>query len=662
MRFPAIAITLYSFTLLGFGQTNLSRVPPFGIAVSEEDRGRLTEGLKAFDAELRKLDRITVRSPAAASALPEVQIFHKAVNWALAYNEFYRSNEVAAAHKLIEQGIERAKALAGGKTPWTTATGLVVRAYRSRIDKSIQPYGLVVPPSFAGAETNRKFRLDVWLHGRDNNLTELKFITDRQRSYGEFTPPDTFVLHPYGRYCNAFKFAGEIDVFEAIEHVRRNYPIDPFHISIRGFSMGGGGTWHLAAHYPSFWVAAAPGAGFAETAEFQRIWSKDPKPTWYDQKLWRLYDATDYAANFLNCPVIAYSGELDRQKQAADIMAKAMHREGLELKHLIGPKTEHKYEPETKVKLDQEFTELVNGAKRENPSKLHFTTYTLRYNSNYWITVDGMEHHWERADVRAAITAPTEVHVATTNVSALTITLPKGTASSTGTTPKFTIDNTVLAGSINTREPVHLEKSNKRWKISPHSHWTELRKTHGLQGPIDDAFMDSFIMVRPTGKPLNPQSGEWVKDEFMHATNEWRNQFRGDVIVKSDAEISSEDMVNSHLILWGDPQSNKVLGRLASKLPITWKADKIRIAGKTFAADKFAPVFIFPNPLSPGKYIVINSGFTFCESGRSSNALQIPKLPDYGVLDMAVPRTSRYPSGVALAGFFDERWELQKAD
>jgi hypothetical protein len=26
-------------------------------------------------------------------------------------------------------------------------------------------------------------------------------------------------VHPYGRYCNANKFAGEIDLFEAIEDI-----------------------------------------------------------------------------------------------------------------------------------------------------------------------------------------------------------------------------------------------------------------------------------------------------------------------------------------------------------------------------------------------------------------------------------------------------------
>ena len=78
---------------------------------------------------------------------------------------------------------------------------------------------------------------------------------------GEFTPPNAFVLHPYGRYCNANKFAGEIDTFEAIEDIKKHYPIDDDRLVMRGFSMGGAACWQFAVHYPSIWVAAAAGAG-----------------------------------------------------------------------------------------------------------------------------------------------------------------------------------------------------------------------------------------------------------------------------------------------------------------------------------------------------------------------------------------------------------------
>jgi len=255
------------------------------------------------------------------------------VDWALRYDEFYKSNEVQIARGMLLQGLERAKTLRNRSTPWTNATGLVVRGYRSRIDGSVQPYGLVVPASFQSPVAH-KFRLDFWFHGRGETLTELAFMNDREKSRGEFAPANTFVLHLYGRYCNANRFAGEMDLFEALESVRKQYPIDHDRLVVRGFSMGGAACWDFATHHAGLWAAAAPGAGFSETADFLKVFqSENLKPTWYEQRLWHLYDATDYALNLFNCPTVAYSGEVDRQKQAADRMADSLKLEGIELKH-----------------------------------------------------------------------------------------------------------------------------------------------------------------------------------------------------------------------------------------------------------------------------------------------------------------------------------------
>ncbi len=175
----------------------------------------------------------------SARFVPEVEIFHKALRYALDYDEIYdATNDVKAARQVIEQGLARATQLSNGEVPWNTATGLVVRAYVSKIDGSVQPYGLVVPPSYTPT-TAHKFRLDTWYHGRDEKLTELRFLRDRMRDKGQFTPDNAFVLHLYGRYCNANKLAGEVDLLEALEHVQKHYPIDTNRLVNRGFSMGG---------------------------------------------------------------------------------------------------------------------------------------------------------------------------------------------------------------------------------------------------------------------------------------------------------------------------------------------------------------------------------------------------------------------------------------
>jgi hypothetical protein len=54
-------------------------------------------------------------------------------------------------------------------------------------------------------------------------------------------------------------------------------------------------------------VDLASGAGFSETADFLRMFQNEAvQPSWYEQKLWHLYDCTDYALNLFNCPTTEF--------------------------------------------------------------------------------------------------------------------------------------------------------------------------------------------------------------------------------------------------------------------------------------------------------------------------------------------------------------------
>ena len=225
-------------------------------------------------------------------------------------------------------------------------------------------------------ESKGKQRLDIWYHGRGNTLSELKFIDQRETDVGKLVTDQAIVLHPYGRYCNANKFAGEVDTFEAIEHAKKHYSIDPDRIALRGFSMGGASTWHMAAHHAGLWSAAAPGAGFAESAIYANVMVKDPKPTWYELKLHNLYDATKYAANLHQCPTVAYSGSIDKQKQAADIMAEYLLKEDMELIHVIGKGMGHKYDDKSLEIINATVDKWADQPKDKFPSRIEFVTYT----------------------------------------------------------------------------------------------------------------------------------------------------------------------------------------------------------------------------------------------------------------------------------------------
>jgi hypothetical protein len=298
------------------------------------------------------------------------------------------------------------------------------------------------------------------------------------------------------------------------------------------------------------------------------------------------------------------------------------------------------------------------------PVKVRFTTWTLRYNRSFWVQVDGMQKHWEQARVDADLFGRDGLgpEIITKNVSALTLTMPPGYyPADLHTKPSMTIDGEKVdgAGALSDRSwTAHFRKVDSHWQPVDSEDDGRLRKRHGLQGPIDDAFMDSFLMVRPTGTALNEKVGGWAKAELQHALDHWRRQFRGEARIKDDADITEADIAANHLILWGDPSSNSVLAKISGKLPIQWTEDAIRAGGATYAAGHHVPVLIYPNPLNPKRYVVLNSGFTFREYDYLNNARQVPKLPDFAVVDIDVPMSSRAPGGIAAAGFFDEEWGM----
>ena len=631
------------------------------------DRAEIESGLRELAARIEKL-----RAAKHAAELPNVEIFHKAADWALRYNEVFDKKQIATAKDMVKQGLARAEALEKNETPWNEATGLVVRAYRSKIDGSVQPYGLVIPepganPPAAGAEP-RGFPLHFWCHGRAEKLSELAFIAERQTKPGEFVPPGAIVCHLYGRYCNANKFAGEVDLFEALEDIKKHYVIDPHRLVIRGFSMGGAACWQFATHYSGIWAAAAPGAGFAETAEFFKVFApgKAAPPEW-ERKLWRWYDCTTMAANLANTTTVAYSGEKDGQKQAADIMLKYTEKEGLTFPHIIGPDTAHKYHPDSKPKIDEIVDAAVKAGNEEHPKEVRLVTYSLIYPQVAWVRIEGMEKQWERAEVTAKWVGD-RVEVKTANVTALKLAPLRTSEHPTGPKTVIVDGSEIMPSGDGLTIP--LRKNGPTWQSlpvpavsgptlnvrAPEPIKGPPKKTPQTCGPIDHAFMSSFVFVRPTGKPLNEAVGAWTKAELDHAVDAWRKVFRGDVRVVDDLQLTQADIMFANVILWGDPASNVEIKRILPHLPLKWDATSVELGGQKLDAAHHAPVMIYPNPLNPLKYVVLNSGFTFREAAALNNSDQTPKLPDWALVDLRTPPGPKWPGKIVDAGFFDESW------
>ena len=670
-----IAVGLLMMSLIGFTSfaradgegdnhpESVRRIPKLGIEVSEPVRKELRDWLKELNKQIDALR--AKKDPRIQELLPDVIIFARAVDEALTYQEFFREVEVQVAQEHLLRGLERAKQLANGDAPWTKETGLVVRGYVSKLDGSVQPYGLIVPDNYQPDQITPR-RLDIWFHGRGETLSENNFLDQRLKQKGYYAPKDAIVLHPYGRYSNAFKFAGEVDVLEALAAVKRQYRIDEDRISVRGFSMGGAGCWQFAVHYAGDWFAANPGAGFAETPEFLKFFQKEElHPTSWETKtlaslrLHRLVPKPRPVPD--NC--------LQRRERHPKA-SRRHHGPGAQAgTHAVDP--HHRPQDGTPHRSGfRQKNRIAHGGpgpRRPPPRAAGHQFCDLHAEIQPAEMVDG--HGYQGALGKKHRAGEHSIRGA--RLTSIPKTSPGWTSNfgpgewpfedSRGGASQITIDGQTLSGP----KP----QTDRSLKVSLFGMTTaggvgkfpedQLRKRHDLQGPIDDAMMDSFVFVKPTGTSANSQVGTWADAELIRAVEHWRRHFRGHARVKNDADITADDIKNSNLILWGDPQSNQILKKIADKLPIAWTADSITVGDNEYPAKDHALVAIYPNPLNPQRYVVLNSSFTFRDYAYLNNARQVPMLPDWAVVDLKTPPGNVWPGKITQAGFFDEAWQLK---
>jgi dienelactone hydrolase len=620
------------------------------------------QAIEAKAADLRVQIAALRRKGIADAILCDVEIFETAAAKIVKHGEFFNKDSAAKTLAVLAAGEARAKQLAAGKAPWIAAIGrTVVRGYRSRIDGTVQPYAISVPANFDKlSKDGKKWRTDVVLHGRNSTITEVGFLGVNDRGVGERA---YIQLDIFGRGNNAYRWAGETDVLEAIGHFFASLQaagseklVDPARVVLRGFSMGGAGSWHLGLHFPDHWCVVGPGAGFSVTHGYIGG-LKDPLPA-YQEKCLTIYDAVDYAENAFDVPIVAYSGSDDPQKAAADNVEKRVKSLGLPMTHLIAPGLKHQFPAEWQKKADVLWTQFADKGRADYPPEIRFVTYSLKYNHCDWVEIVSLDRHYDKTLVTAKKT-PDGFDVATTNVRRLHLTLPPGAA----VEQKVAIDGQTLTARpwVDGEGGAHLYLSKAKdgaWRtILPQRLLADLmrrpEKTHGLQGPIDDAFIDGFVCVRGTGKPWHEATGKYAAAELARFEAEWSKYFRGTLPIKDDVDVTNDELIGKNLILFGDPASNSILGHVADALPLRWTQKEIVLAGKTVSADGHVPVMIYPNPLSPNKYVVVNSGHTFREKDlKGTNALLYPRLGDYALMRTADPTEP------VIAGLFDEMWNI----
>jgi len=122
-------------------------------------------------------------------------------------------------------------------------------------------------------------------------------------------------------------------------------------------------------------------------------------------------------------------------------------------------------------------------------------------------------------------------------------------------------------------------------------------------------------------------------------------------------------MHSATVVLYGSPGDNVLLTRIDGALPIHVDERGVSVGAQRFDGDDVGVRFIYPNPLAPARYVVVQAAVTTEMVGRAN------KLAEFGgdwvVFDARTLRGAQRrvfgPNRPRDVGFFDDTWSLPSA-
>ena len=629
---------------------------PGGIAIdyttvlTDDQRSQLQIKLDELNADLKALKDAKANDYLIADAEAGGWIVQTTLR---VPNSFGNYKPFDKCMSLLNSSLRRAQQIKDGTATWTENRGRLDLGYRSVVDGTAQPYHVTIPASYDPAKPSPLY---IYLHGMSHYVPDMGWDWAGANGGNGGGNGNQIRVEMFGRGNNSFRWAGESDVLEVLASVRKRYNIDPDRIVLAGFSMGGAGSWQIGLHQPDLFCGLEIDAGvIGNRLNLDGLTpAQKGAVSTYGMMI-------PQALNVLTTPLVAYAGENDAQLASSGSIndeltrqgyhtnvISPLHWEGTDTKTLwlATPGQGHSHATGETLQLINAFTAANIQRGRVVPDQIRFVTYTLRYNQDFWITVDGMQQQFDKAQVDAA-RDPTKAsyRIQTQNVSRLVLNDAAGAK-------LILIDGETLtpkaaASLLLTRD------ASGHWLQGDLTADTGLRKVHNLQGPVNDAFFDSFLCVTPTGTPYNAIANERATQELARFSADFTRTYCGNARQKADTDITADDIANSNLVLFGDPGSNKVLAKIADKLPIKWTKDSIIVGDKTYSAADHVPVLIYPNPLNPKRYVVLNTGLIAGGGGGS-----VTGYGDFAILEVTKQADGKIADKVAQDGLFDESWKL----
>jgi len=559
-----------------------------------------------------------------------------------------------------------------------SARGGYLLYYLSRIDDSLQPYGLYLPASYT---RGTPAPLVVKLHGYDGHASDsfASSVTTRADVRG------WIVVNLEGRGNHFYDGPAETDLFEVIEDVDRSYGIDRTRVFIEGLSMGATGAYRHIARHPGVFAGAAGSDGWTDFREWHRHWYA---PAGSPNEFHAARESNLEHSSPLTHAENILEGRLYIGTDGSDTIV--LPENGVKLhERLQRLSTAHAYvfnasgghcATYDQAAMHDFFAGLA--PLDADPANIRLRSNRLRTCARAWLRVERFA--WDGfADIEASRSLDSGTCTYTVlarNVERFTITSAPAASRyvvvangvvcadfasgerSFPLTLELTLDGTgeVVAGGVFSGAPATLQK------------------TPALEGPIARAVSDRFLVAWGSSDSRYEEKNRAEAEEFCKywedVWNSGRFGFNASISPVDEDALSAAMLASANLVIFGSEESSDLLARMCGdrtlpfNLPVRLAEDAITFADEPpLSGTQYGIWMVYPNPLAPTRLVVVGHNVIGETPGLQGAIFWTQEgwswmWPDYVIIDTSSSTRSEVDGGYyvadqyVLAGSFDRDW------
>jgi pimeloyl-ACP methyl ester carboxylesterase len=518
----------------------------------------------------------------------------------------------------------------------------------SQIDGSVQYWA-----AYPAQKPDSKNALVLSLHGAS---VEAQGQADAYGPHDEVSLAAPTNRRPFGFDWEDW---GRLDALEVLAQAKKLLPHDPARVSVTGHSMGGHGTWQLAALLPDTFASASPSAGWISFTTYVGA----PPPVTSDP-IGALFgranlpsDTLQFLPNLLDTPLFVLHGDADDNVPVSE--ARRMRQELAAWNH---PAVRWHEQPGAGHWWDDDpapgaacvdypgIFSLVRSARipgGEGP--LRFVTANPAVSATRrWLTVEQQlkSLSLSKADLvwkGSTVTGTTE------NIARISIDVPG-------------LREVVLDGqwvSVRGPRPTRLVLLDGHWQeareLVPSAEKNPLRS-----GPFKQAFRHRFVLVYATHG--TPEENAWSYNKARYDAEAFLYRGNGAPDLLPDT-TSLKSLKDRSVILYGNADTNALWAKLLGGSPIQLRRGSVTVGSVTKTGNDLACLFLRPRPDSKTALVGVVGG-TGLPGLRAVERLAYfsagVAYPDWTIFTSTVFQSGL--DGVVGAGIFGNDWRVETGE